>query len=123
MLASLGLFDEEKDLPVDHAFTDRRWKTSQITPMGGRVVYERMTCRKAPQHKNSQDGVFVRLNVNDGIVALPGCDSGPGSSCPLEGFMEHVAARGRLSGSFKDKCGLPEGAPDCLTFLQQPGRA
>ncbi|KAF8472654.1 multiple inositol polyphosphate phosphatase [Kalaharituber pfeilii] len=122
MLASLGLFDDKIDLPVDHIYKNRRWKTSQIVPMGGRIVFERMTCEAISKHKKSQDGIFVRFNVNDGIVALPGCDSGPGNSCPLDQFIAHVAERGRLGGDFREVCGLDPGAPDRPTFLKQPGR-
>ncbi len=66
-----------------------------------------------------QSGRFVRINVNDGIVALPGCFSGPGSSCPLEGFVSHVRRRGEEVGDFRKLCGLGEDAPNRITFLPQ----
>jgi len=119
MLTALGLFDDEKKLPTDEIYTSRRWKTSQIVPMGGRITLERMVC---PSHSDSQDWIFIRFNVNDGIVALPGCDSGPGESCPLGTFMAHVARQGSKGGDFRKTCGLPEWAPDRPTFLRQPGR-
>lgn len=120
MLASLGLFDDDRKLPTDHVYTKRNWKTSQIVPMGGRIVLERMTCSASSSYRMSQNGVFVRFNVNDGIVALPGCDSGPGRSCPLDKFMAHVAKRGQIGGDFRKTCGLPPSAPDRPTFLKQP---
>ncbi|RPB27592.1 phosphoglycerate mutase-like protein [Terfezia boudieri ATCC MYA-4762] len=122
MLAALGLFDDKKKLPIDEVYTNRRWRTSQIVPMGGRILLERMVCSADPSHDDSQAGVFIRFNVNDGIVALPGCDSGPGESCPLDKLMAHVAERGSMGGDFRKTCGLPEWAPDRLTFLRQPGR-
>lgn len=122
MLSSLGLFDDDQKLPVDRVLTKRNWKTSQIVPMGGRVTFERMTCSSHPGKHDSQDGVFVRFNVNDGIVALPSCATGPGQSCPLDRFMKHVEERGRLGGDFREICGLPRSAPDRLTFLKQPKR-
>lgn len=123
MLASLGLFDDPQKLPADRIYPERQWKTSQIVPMGGRIVLERMTCSASTDHENSQSGVFIRFNVNDGIVALPGCESGPRKSCPLERFMDHVAGRGKLGGDFRKTCDLPEWAPDRLTFLKQPKSA
>lgn len=87
--------------------------------MGGRIVFERMTCSPT---KNKNGGIFVRFNVNDGIVALPGCQSGPGHSCPLDHFMEHVKERGVLGGDFREVCGLGSEVADRPTFLKQPGR-
>lgn len=116
MLASLGLFEDAEDLPVTKIAADRKWKTSQITPMGGRILFERLTCST----EDSKDKeVYVRLNVNDGIVALEGCSDGPGSSCSLEGFLDHVKRRGEIGGDFRKTCGLAEDAPDRLTFLRQ----
>lgn len=119
MLAALGLFEDAEHLPVTEIAKDRKWKTSQITPMGGRILFERLRCTTAD---SGQKEVYVRLNVNDGIVALDGCSDGPGSSCPLNGFLEHIKTRGDISGDFKKTCGLADDAPDQLTFLRQ-GRA
>lgn len=115
MLAALGLFEDAEHLPVDRIAKDRKWKTSQITPMGGRIIFERLTCSA----RDAKKEIYVRLNVNDGIVALEGCSDGPGSSCPLDGFLEHVKRRGEIGGDFRKICGLAEGAPDRLTFLRQ----
>jgi acid phosphatase len=112
MLTALGLFEDAKDLPVDRIKEDRQWKTSQVTPMGGRILFERMTC---------PTGLYVRFNVNDGIVPLKGCDDGPGSSCALDAFAEYVKARGQDAGDFRKICGLGKDAPRALTFLRQPG--
>jgi acid phosphatase len=112
MLAALGLFEDVKDLPVSGVWEERRWKTSQITPMGGRIILERLTCGKER---------YVRFNVNDGIVPLDGCGDGPGASCELQRFGEYVKSRGESAGDFRSVCGLDESAPDRLTFLRQPG--
>lgn len=118
MLAALGLFEDAEHLPVNKIAKDRKWKTSQITPMGGRILFERLRCSAKGSDEKE---VYVRINVNDGIVALDGCNDGPGSSCPLNGFLEHVKARGVIGGDFKKTCGLAEDAPDRLTFLRQGG--
>lgn len=64
-------------------------------------------------------GHYVRINVNDGIIALPGLISGPDSSCPLGEFLALVKRGGEGIGNFKDICGLSEEAPDRITFLHQ----
>lgn len=116
MLAALGLFEDAEDLPVTEIAKNRKWKTSQITPMGGRILFERLRCSA---EGSEQKEVYIRLNVNDGIVALDGCSDGPGSSCPLNGFLEHIKIRGEIAGDFRKTCGLGEDAPDRLTFLRQ----
>ena len=95
--------------------------------MGGRVIFERLSCSststgdrndhhgETKQHRN----IYVRINVNDGIVALPGCDSGPGKSCPLDEFLELVSKRGEEAGDFRQVCGLGPDAADRITFLHQ----
>jgi len=114
MLASLGLFEDGQDLPVTHIMEDRKWKTSQVTPMGGRVLFERLTCANRK---------FVRINVNDGIVPLPSCADGPGSSCELGRFADYIDAGGRAAGDFRTVCGLPTGAAREPSFLRQPAFA
>jgi acid phosphatase len=117
MISALGLFSDPIDLPVTHIAPDRKWKTSQITPMGGRIIFERLSCSSG----DTQAKKFVRFNVNDGIVPMAGCNNGPGSSCPLSRFAEYVKDRGVEAGDFRTVCGLPEDAAPKLTFLRQPG--
>lgn len=112
MLAALELFKDTEDLPVDWIAHRRNWKTSQVAPMGGRILLERMACRA---------GSYVRFNVNDGIVPLKGCSDGPGSSCELSTFASLVSAHGDAAGDFRMVCGLGDDAPSRLTFLRQPG--
>lgn len=52
-------------------------------------------------------------------VTIPGCTSGPGSSCPLKDFMTHMERRKVVAGDFVDRCGLQgvEGATSVATFL------
>lgn len=124
MIAALQLFPYSHDLPVTHLDRTRAWRTSQLTPMGGRVIFERLSCTSAARtnDRNGNDhdkSVYVRINVNDGIVALPGCDSGPGKSCPLEEFLELVSKRGEEVGDFRQVCGLSSDAADRITFLHQ----
>ena len=118
MLAALGIFEDTQDLPIDEIMEERKWKTSQITPMGGRIIFERLSC--TPKSKSTEKEIFVRFNVNDGIVPLEGCADGPGKSCPLNGFLEHVKRRGEIAGDFRKLCGLSHDAPDRPTFLRQP---
>ena len=132
LLAALDLFPQQPDLPISHVLHNRTWRTSDVFPMGGRVILERLACAtppdcwsNAPFYPNhvycepQPDAVYVRVNVNDGIVAIPGCDSGPGRSCPLDEFLKKVGMRGKEIEEFRSICGLGEDAPDRITFLHQ----
>lgn len=132
LLAALDIFPQIPDLPVSHILHNRTFRTSDIVPMGGRIILEQLVCpaptdcwSNAPFYPNHvycappAEEVFVRVNVNDGIVAIPGCDDGPGRSCSLEDFIWRVQERGKAAGDFRKVCGLSDEAPDRLTFLHQ----
>ncbi|KAK4548315.1 hypothetical protein LTR36_010185 [Oleoguttula mirabilis] len=133
LLSALDLFPQVPDLPASHVMHNRTWRTSDIVPMGGRLIFERLACPAYqycwdnadygyPNHiycSPPQDEYFVRINVNDGIVALPGCDTGPGSSCPLGEFVEMVKRRGLDLGDFRKVCGLEQDATEGIGFLHQ----
>ncbi|KAI4721719.1 phosphoglycerate mutase-like protein [Aureobasidium sp. EXF-10727] len=131
LLSALDLFPSAEDLPTDRAPEDRVWKTSSIVPMGGRIEFERMVCPYVYCHSNAplypnhvycdppHHEPYVRVVVNDGVVPIPGCDDGPGKSCPLAAFERRVMLRGWEVGDFGKLCGLEEGAADKITFLHQ----
>jgi acid phosphatase len=121
MLSALRLFPDREDLPTTHVARERAWRTSQIAPMGGRIIFERLQCSSlaAKADAKPSEEVFVRINVNDGIVPFGNCDSGPGRSCPLAHFLDTVRARGSAIGEFRSMCGLASDAPDRITFLHQ----
>ncbi|TKX18579.1 acid phosphatase-like protein 2 [Elsinoe australis] len=134
-LNALDLFPQLRKLSTDHVMSNRTWRTSDVTPMGGRIILERLAC-PAPQNCWSnepyypnhvycdpvKDDYFIRVNVNDGIVAMSECQEGPGGSCPLDRFVQHVKMRGRHNDDFRAVCALSEDAPDRITFLNQPPR-
>jgi acid phosphatase len=112
VLATLKLLDDGAKLPTDRVLRDRKWRTSQVVPMGGRIAFERMQC-------DGGRGAFVRLNINDGLVAVPGCVDGPNLSCSLGRFLKYVDDKVAAAGDFKAKCGLGREAPRHITFLHQ----
>lgn len=116
MLAALDLYYDNGMLPVTHVDENRKWRTSQVTPMGGRIIFERMACAANDSHGASS---FIRININDGIVAIPGCEDGPGGSCPLTYFVKRVQVKQKTAGDFRKVCGLADDAPDRITFLHQ----
>ncbi|KAI9682517.1 MAG: acid phosphatase pho5 [Trizodia sp. TS-e1964] len=95
-LAALSIF-RDSPLPTTKIAASRQWRMSQVLPMGGRLIFERLSCKA---------GAFVRVNINDGIVPLPGCNGGPGGSCPLEEWVKAVEKRELGIKKFGDACGV-----------------
>jgi acid phosphatase len=91
---------------------NREWRISPVLPMGARITLERLSC------PSKLDESYVRINVNDRIVPLPFCKSGPGDSCPLNGFVEFVGQRKQEVGDFAERCGL-KGDAGRISFLHQ----
>jgi len=139
MLSALDIFHSDTILPTTHRDPSRTWRLSQVTPMSGRIIFERLSCppsshTNAPHRQandrgdpyqtslhqqQAQNNTYVRININDGIVALPNCTSGPGSSCPLGEFVAFVKSRGEEMGDFREICGLGSDVPGSLDFLHQ----
>ncbi|KAK4506870.1 hypothetical protein PRZ48_000603 [Zasmidium cellare] len=133
MLGALDLFPQKPHLPNSHELKDRAWRMSDVTPMGGRLIFERLSCpAEVACWNNAQYGypnhiycepptndTYIRINVNDGIVPIPDCQNGPGNSCPLEGFLERVEKRGEEIEPFHEICEVEEGMPRGITFLHQ----
>lgn len=86
-------------------------------PMGGRITFERLSCSDSTR---GEEDLFVRININDNIVPLPGCHGGPGGSCPLDDFVKMVHERRARVGRFDDVCGTKGQETTGLTFLKQP---
>ncbi|KAL4917720.1 histidine phosphatase superfamily [Aspergillus aurantiobrunneus] len=105
-------------LPTTHRATDRVWRTSSTLPMGARIILERMTCSSAEDGAKGGESAFLRVNINDKMVPLPYCKSGPGFSCPLDEFKSHVARRNVEVGDFGTVCGL-DGDVGRVSFLKQ----
>lgn len=120
MISALDVINDEQHLPITHIPHDRKWRKSQVSPMGGRIVFELLSCRTGSGDDSPREK-FVRLNINDGITALPDCHSGPGKSCPLHEFAERTKRKGEEVQGFKDLCGLSDDAAKRITFLSQKG--
>jgi acid phosphatase len=131
MLSALELIPQTLDLPSDRVL-NRTWRTSDVVPMGGRIIFERLACPaiqqcwdNSPFYPNhvycepARDDYHVRINVNDAIVPIPGCQDGPGRSCPLASFTKMVERLGAAAGEFRKVCGLGEDAAAAITFLHQ----
>jgi acid phosphatase len=116
MITALDIINDAEHLPLTHVAHDRKWRKSQVSPMGGRTIFEVMSCKA---NNVTTSAKYVRLNINDGITAIPDCRSGPGSSCPLEDFVARTKKKGEEVRDFRERCGLGEDAAERITFLHQ----
>lgn len=114
MITALDIINDAEHLPITHIPHARKWRKSQVSPMGGRIIFELLSC-----NVNNNHDQYVRININDGITAVPGCDNGPGGSCPLETFMKRVERKGVEVGDFREMCGLGEDSEESISFLKQ----
>lgn len=116
MITALDIITDKHHLPTTHIQHDRKWRKSQVSPMGGRVIFELLSCQATD---NASAGKYVRVNINDGVTALHDCQSGPGKSCPLADFAARTKRQGGEVGDFVELCGLGEGAARGVGFLHQ----
>lgn len=108
VLVPLGLFDDGRDLPNDHIAFNSLFKSSQIVPMGARLVIERL--------RDEEDDQYVRIKVGDSVIPLSGCTSGPGFSCALDLFIDRVNDNlGNVT--YIETCHPDEDLPQNLTFF------
>lgn len=122
LMTTLGILDEGRQpgyLPSDRIKSKRKWKTSDVVPMGGRLVFERVTCDNTGLGSNLRRS-YIRLFINDGIVNLEKDFIGGGlaNGVGLKQWMATVAKKGERFGDFKSVCGLPATAPSSISFLQ-----
>lgn len=81
--------------------------------MGGRIITERLRCGKHVGADWSE--AYVRLIINDGIVAIR--DSHHDGMAMLASFLQQLHDGREEVGDFKEICGLDESAlavsPSC----------
>ena len=121
ILTSLGLYNDSSfggaantnaTFPLDEINHHRLWKSGEFVPFLGRVALERLDCTSA-----AKNGSFVRVLVNSAPKPLPGCASGPGSSCPLKQYMAYIDARNGMFDDFSKACHIPQrNTSDMLTI-------
>lgn len=119
LLAALRIFDEpgKQELPSDQLQLERHWKTSDVVPMGGRILFERIACNGS----DTMPERYVRLSVNEGIIHLPGLvvSERVPSAYLVEDFWKFVSDMLLEYGEFAEVCGLPDSAASRISFLHQ----
>uniref|UniRef100_A0A060TA80 ARAD1B05324p n=1 Tax=Blastobotrys adeninivorans TaxID=409370 RepID=A0A060TA80_BLAAD len=110
-LTALGLVIPGYNLPFDEIDWWNPYKISDVVPMGGHIVIERLACNATAY---SEKGTYVRTILNEAVVPYQNCQSGPGFSCPLSNYTK------MLHDSLPDytsACKVPKEYPQSLTFF------
>lgn len=110
IIGALGVLSPKEHLPIDRVVFDSKWSTGDIVPMAGHLTIERLQCSSTPI---SDKGKYVRLVINEAVVPVDTCQSGPGYSCPLQEFTEVIS---KDLPSFVDACQVPEKYPQYQEF-------
>lgn len=108
-LNALGVFDYQKNDLLDKNIDFNRWfKSSQFVPMGARIVIERYT---------KEGEKLIRVLVNNSVIPLPNCQSGPSFLCKLSELREIIDVR-RKSEDIVKRCHFGKDVPHCLSFYE-----
>lgn len=97
-VAFLGLLTPKDDLPIDKIVDDRIYIHAYISPQAARIYIEKLRCG---------DDYYVRYIVNDAVIPIENCDSGPGSSCRLNELNEMLQKK-LDSINFSEQCEIPK---------------
>lgn len=104
--AALGVVAPKEDLPTDHIPFPVPYSHVLVVPMGSRTYTEKYNCGGES---------YVRFVLNDAVVPIESCQSGPGFSCKLSDYEKYLESR--LAGTdYKSQCDNGK-APNELTFL------
>ncbi|KAF7295439.1 Phosphoglycerate mutase-like protein [Mycena indigotica] len=122
IISALGLWNSSTPgvYPLSHTTPNplRKFRASYLVAFRGYVALERLACSPtqditevnhiagaSPQNISTR--AFVRIRVNNAPVAIPGCATGPGSTCPLDHFTTYIhKTRADVAGDFVERCGL-----------------
>lgn len=119
LVAAIGVFDKEKDLPGNKMPKDRLFRASNFVSMRGTVGFEHLSCTE----KAKATGTFVRIRLNDAVYPIADCKSGPGNSCSLKDYQKSVKGKLERAGNFSQICNVTDPAiprsQNSATFFYQ----
>lgn len=106
-MKALGIFEYQKDnLSTRNIDFERFFKTTELIPMGARIVVERY---------NVNNDYYIRVLINDVVIPIPECQNGPSFTCKLS-KLKGLLGEKMLEEDFVEKCRITEERPQNLTF-------
>jgi acid phosphatase len=110
IIAALGILIPSEDLPLDTIPFGNSYSIGNIMPMQGHLTIERLNCNATAM---SPAGTYVRLVLNEAVVPLNTCQSGPGYSCPL---ADYTSILKKSLPDYGTTCQVPASYPKYLQF-------
>ena len=106
-LSAVGLFDNGKPLTGKQMpFFEHIFRKAWIAPCGARLYTQKFSCNDNSMKQNNTQS-FVRYVLNDVVIPLETCNSGPGFSCELSDFVDY--AQQRMEGiDYAQQCNATE---------------
>lgn len=104
--AALGLIVSDNLLPTDHIPFPNPYEHAQIVPQSARVYTEKYSCKGES---------YVRYIINDAVVPISSCATGPGFSCPIADFEEHLSER-IAKADIRTTCQVPSNQSTTADF-------
>ncbi|KAL6454678.1 PHO5 Repressible acid phosphatase [Candida maltosa Xu316] len=104
--SALGLVEPSEDLPTDYIPFPNPYVHSSIVPQGARIYTEKLRCG---------NDSYVRYIINDAVVPISKCATGPGFSCKLDDFEDYINERiGDIN--YVEQCNANTSYPTEVTF-------
>ena len=109
-LSAVGLFDNGIPLTGEHMpFMNHAFHKSWIAPCGARLYTQKFECptelSNGTYTNTTED--YVRYVLNDVVIPIENCSTGPGFSCELQDFVQY--AEGRMQGiNFAEQCDISQ---------------
>lgn len=110
---AIHLMCPSTDLPPKHIAHRNAYQMSEIVPMGGHLVIERLKCGNAANDETK----YVRFVLNESVVPLDDCQSGPGYSCPVSEYNDKL---NRILPVYEYMCQPGDGIPRQFTLFWDP---
>ena len=107
LIAAIGVFDNEPQLPANRTLPDRKFRASRLVTMRGTVAFERLSCPVGSNKygtSNATNEAYMRIRLNEVVYPVVNCTSGPGSSCPLLQYRDIIKSKIDAVGDFTKVC-------------------
>ncbi|AJP86672.1 CIC_collapsed_G0002820.mRNA.1.CDS.1 [Saccharomyces cerevisiae] len=84
-LTTAGIIDDKNNLTAEYVpFMGNTFHKSWYVPQGARVYTEKFQC---------SNDTYVRYVINDAVVPIETCSTGPGFSCEINDFYDYAEKR------------------------------
>lgn len=113
-IGAIHLMCPVANLPTDNIAHHTTYQMSEIIPMGGHIAIERLSCAGYNGTDADTHSKFVRFVLNEAVVPLDDCQSGPGFSCPIS---EYKSKLDKILPVYKYACNVPSDDPSDFTLF------